>query len=494
MSTNAQRFPSAPLKQPPQSSDAAASSINEEDLRYAIDIGALGLIPWALTYLPHHFSTDPAEFHEELSDLAEDHPRLAVAAPRGHAKSTLLSLAFPLYRAAVHKEPYTLIISDSAAQAEDHLGNIFQELLENDQLVEVYPHLALPEAEHYRKQRVKRRASDFITLGNIKFLGKGAGAGLRGARHGKQRPSLIIVDDLENDENVETEKQREKLLNWFRKSLSNLPGSDGGQIIVIGTILHKESLLAHLLSDEGPSVYVKRTYRAVEDGKLLWPASWSAEALKAKREEIGSRAYASEYLNEPVDSDSTLWKEPWLNANRVKNHPELVRLAVAVDPSASGTGDACGIVAGGRCAKGHGYTLEDNTIQGSPATWARIAVDTYQRLGADYIIAEKNNGGEMIKQTIRSILKPGEAMPPVKLVWASRGKTVRADPVAALDENGKLHIVGSLPRLEDELTSWIPGMTSPNRLDAYVWLWSELLLTTAAALPARRSRVRSNSR
>lgn len=404
-----------------------------------------------------------------------------MAAPRGHAKTTVLALARPLFLAATRREPFTLIVSDTATQAEQRTSDIYAELLENDALVRAYPHLALPERKDYAEKRVKKSTRDFITLGGIRFTSAGAGQSLRGIKDRHQRPTQIIVDDLENDENVRTPEQREKLWDWFTKSLLNLPGPGGATITVIGTILHEKSLLARLLSEEQAGVWAQRKYRAITDGQPLWPAAWPLAKLEAKRVEIGSRAFSSEYLNEPVDDTATLWKEAWLNANRVTTHPALERVAVAVDPSASGDGDECGIIAGGTAA-GHGYTLEDNTVQGSPATWARVTLDTYHRLRADFIIAEKNQGGEMITQTIRSVLKPGEAMPRVVLVWASRGKATRADPIAALDEAGKLHIVGRLPKLEDELTSWIPGMASPNRLDAYVWLWSKLA-------PSRPSRI-----
>lgn len=420
---------------------------------------------------------EPAEFHKEIEGLLEQHDRAAFAAPRGHAKSSLITVAYALYRAAEFYEPYILIVSDTQGQAAEHLGNVIKELLENEKLTRDYPHLKLPESRDYRKKQVKRKQTEIITVGGIKFTAKGAGQSLRGLRHGAKRPSLIIGDDLENDEAVQSPEQRLKLENWFKKSLSNLPGASGAQIVIIGTILHRKSLLSWLLSDKGPANYAKRLYRAVkEDGLPLWPSAWTLAKLELKRLEIGSRAFSSEFLNDPVDESSTLFKEAWINANRRSiNSEDLQKIAVAVDPSASGDGDLCGIVAGGT-ANGHGYVLEDNSLQGSPAQWARVVLDTYHRLRADYIVAEKNQGGEMILQTLKSVLKPGELLPPVVLVWASRGKQIRAEPVATLYEQGKVHHVRELAELEDEMVSWIPGMASPGRMDANVWLLQELLV------------------
>ena len=449
------------------------------------EVAPLGLLEFAYKYFPHYFYGEPAPFHLEIEKDLETTDRAVYAAPRGHSKSTLVSLAYPLWRAAYGRAHYVAIISDTGEQAADHVGNIFAELLENEPLVEDFPHLALPNPEHYRRLKVKRTTNDFITVGGLRFRGKGAGAGLRGMRNKAQRPDLIVVDDLENDRNVETPEQRKKLQNWFLKSVSNLFGASGGQLVVIGTVLHRKSLLAWLLSKEGPKVYTKRLYRALlPDGQPLWPAAWTLERLQKKREEIGSRAFSTEYLNEPVDEGSTLWKDGWLNANRRTSHPQLRRLAVAVDPSAGGNADLCGIVAGGVGDDKHGYTLEDNSLLASSLKWARVVLETYWRLNADVIIAEKNQGGDMVTSNLIAALKPGERLPPVKLVHAARGKAVRADPIATLDEQGKLHIVGELPKLEDELTGWTPGTYSPGRLDAYVWLWSELMLEPASQPPA----------
>lgn len=459
-----------------------ATPTDTDPVATAIDAGLLGLLPWAMRHLPAHFTSDAADFHWEISEAVVEHKRVAVAAPRAHAKSTALAFAWPLFRAAVFREPFTLITSDTGPQAAQRVTDVHAELLDNAGLVSRYPHLMLPDRKDYARQRVKSTTREFVTVGGIRFTGAGAGQSLRGIKERHQRPTLIIVDDLENDENVLTAAQRSKLWDWFTKGLLNLPGPEGARFVVIGTILHKQSLLSRLLSPSESKSWKQLRYRALTPaGEALWPSAWPPERLEQQRALIGSRAFATEFLNDPADDDNALWRSTWLDANRVANAPALERIAVAVDPATSSTGDACGIITGGT-AEGHGYTLADDTIQGSPATWARAALDAYKRHAADFIVAEKNQGGEMILQTIRSVLKPGEPEPRVVLVHASRGKATRADPIAALDEAGRLHLVGDFPDLEDELTSWVPGGASPNRLDAYVWLWSELLGSPAFEL------------
>lgn len=458
-------------------------SIARSQLKRIAKTEKLSFLAWCYKYLPEHFYGEPAEFHFELEQLLAEHERVGVAAPRGHNKSTLITLGYALYRAAEHFEPFILIVSDTRDQAVDHLGNVQKELLENERLTEDYPHLRLPSSKDYQKKKVQKKTSDIITLGGIIFKARGAGQSLRGVRVGNKRPTLILVDDLENDERVENPDQRDKLEKWFTKSLSNLPGAVGGQIVVIGTILHRKSLLSKILNPEHFKAYVKRLYKAIQDdGTALWPSAWTLEKLAKKKYDIGSRAFSSEYMNEPVDEGSTLFKQAWIKQRPIVLE-QLERIVIAVDPSAADNdaSDECGVVAFGTKEK-DGYVLEDNSLKASPAVWARVALDSYHRLQANYIVAEKNNGGEMIRQTLLSVLRPGERLPPVVLVWASRGKTIRAEPVATLYEQGRIFHAESFEKLEDELVSWIPGMKSPNRMDALVWGAHELMVESGVEL------------
>jgi len=136
----------------------------------------------------------------------------------------------------------------------------------------------------------------------------------------------------------------------------------------------------------------------------------------------------------------------------------------------------CGIVAAGLGEDGHAYLLGDSSLLGSPETWSREVIATYNRHQADRILGEKNFGGDMVEHTIRTA-DDGDRVS-YRNVSASRGKAVRAEPVAAQYERGKVHHVGTFPHLEDEMCSWVPGqgMNSPNRLDAAVWALTDLML------------------
>ena len=168
--------------------------------------------------------------------------------------------------------------------------------------------------------------------------------------------------------------------------------------------------------------------------------------------------------------------ETW---RRVDALPDMVRVVVAVDPSGAGdvdnaANDAIGIVVAGLGVDGNGYLIEDLTMKGGPLTWARVVASAYERHGADRVIAEVNYGGAMVASNIKTVLP----LAPFTAVTASRGKAVRAEPIAGLAELGKIRHAGYFADLEDELCSFTTGgymgSQSPNRADAYVWAFTYL--------------------
>lgn len=174
-----------------------------------------------------------------------------------------------------------------------------------------------------------------------------------------------------------------------------------------------------------------------------------------------------------------LWTDEMIDQHRVDEVPDMVRIVVAVDPSGSGDednqgNDEIGIVVAGLGTDGRAYVLEDCTIKAGPATWGNVATTAYDRHSADRIVAETNYGGEMVKFVVQAA-KPGV---PFKKLTASRGKAVRAEPISALTEQGKVRFAGTFPLLEGELcaftTNGYMGQNSPNRADAFVWALSEL--------------------
>jgi len=188
----------------------------------------------------------------------------------------------------------------------------------------------------------------------------------------------------------------------------------------------------------------------------------------------GSRLGRQELYGELLDdTPGALWTAKLLDDTRAADYPSLKRIVVGVDPAVSATSasNATGIVGAGLGHDGHLYIIEDATIVGTPKEWGSSAINLYKKLQADKIIAESNQGGDLVASNIRQIDK----FAPVRLVRATRNKQTRAEPIATLFEQGKAHIVGRLPELEDELTTWVHGEKSPDRLDAMVWACTELI-------------------
>jgi hypothetical protein len=202
----------------------------------------------------------------------------------------------------------------------------------------------------------------------------------------------------------------------------------------------------------------------------------SEAALGEITSDMTALSYRMEILAEDIEqAPGALWTRELIEETRVIKHPDFDSVAVAIDPSASSTGDEAGIITMGRANK-EGYTVADDSVQGSPKTWATAAVTAYHKHKADCIVAEANNGGEMVSLTIATV----DPNIRVKLVHASRGKQTRAEPIAAVYEHGRAHHVGSFPQLEDEMCLWTPGDPSPNRMDALVWAATELGLAQGA--------------
>ncbi len=202
---------------------------------------------------------------------------------------------------------------------------------------------------------------------------------------------------------------------------------------------------------------------------------------------LGRQELEAEILD---DVPGALWSRRSLDEARVQSPPPLLRIVVGVDPAiTSGEGaNETGIIVAGIAANNQSYVLEDWTFRGSPDEWARKAVAAYRKHGADALIAECNQGGEMVTQVIRSV-----ADVPVKLVRATRGKYVRAEPISALYEQGRVHHVGVLPELEDQMISFTPERAadrsdgySPDRVDALVWAMTELFPDITTQIEPRR--------
>ncbi|MFD3191049.1 DNA-packaging protein [Sedimentitalea sp. HM32M-2] len=198
-----------------------------------------------------------------------------------------------------------------------------------------------------------------------------------------------------------------------------------------------------------------------------------------------------------ADAEGALWTTDMVQAARIGSVPALDRVIVALDPAVtSGTGsDECGIIVAGAQTQGppqdwRAYVLADHTVQGvGPTGWARAAIAAMDRYGAERLVAEVNQGGQLVEEVIRQV----DPLVPFKAVHASRGKSARAEPVAALYEQGRVRHVRGLAELEEQMCLMTPrgyeGPGSPDRADALVWALHELMIAPAAQY--RRPRIRT---
>ena len=196
--------------------------------------------------------------------------------------------------------------------------------------------------------------------------------------------------------------------------------------------------------------------------------------LKARYE--GTRTGRQELYGELLDAaEGALWNRNWIEDTRITldQLPPLYRIVVAIDPAVTSgeDSDETGIVTAGLASNGHFYVLADDTLRATPNEWGKRAVEAFREWKADRIVAETNNGGDMVVMVLEQV----ERNIPVTKVHATRGKRVRAEPISALYEQYKVHHVGAFPEMEDQMVMWTPeSPDSPDRLDALVWALTEL--------------------
>ena len=245
---------------------------------------------------------------------------------------------------------------------------------------------------------------------------------------------------------------------------------------VVTTTPRPVAVMRELIADADVPVSTGSTY---DNASNLAPSFLATMRKKYEGTRLGRQELHAELLE---DIEGAMWRRDWIERARLSAPPDggYDRIVVSVDPAITSTGDEHGIIVCGK--KGdHGFVIDDKTTRGSPLDWATAAVAAFHMHKADRIIAEKNQGGEMVEQTIKTV----DPRVPVKLVHASRGKALRAEPVSALYEvePGRIHHVGSFDQLEDQMCMWVPdsGADSPDRLDAAVHGLTELLLGRADA-------------
>jgi predicted phage terminase large subunit-like protein len=243
---------------------------------------------------------------------------------------------------------------------------------------------------------------------------------------------------------------------------------------VVTTTPRPIKLVRELLAD--PTVVVTRG-KTADNADNLAPAFLAQIVRRYEGTRLGRQELDGELLD---DMPGALWTHALIDAARVTAHPTLVRVVVAIDPAVSSGehADETGIIVAGRAADGQGYVLADESGHYAPLEWARVAIRAFRTYQADRIVAEVNNGGEMVETMLRTV----DPNVPFAAVHASHGKVARAEPVAALYEQGRVHHLGAFATLEDQMCAFSSEFDreragySPDRVDALVWALTELFL------------------
>ncbi len=256
----------------------------------------------------------------------------------------------------------------------------------------------------------------------------------------------------------------------------------GDPRVVVTTTPRPSKLIRALVAD--PNVSLTRG-KTAENRVNLAPAFLDRIVRRYEGTRLGRQELDAEMLE---DVPGALWSRAVIEASRIAAAPPLRRIVVAIDPAATSGADAdeTGIIVAGVAAKfdraAHGYVLADLSGRYAPPEWARIAIGAWHAHAADRVVAEINNGGEMVEATLRMI-DPNVAFTAVR---AARGKVARAEPAAALYEQGRVHHLGTLPQLEDQMCGFTSDFDrhkagySPDRVDALVWALNDLLVEPMA--------------
>lgn len=481
-------------------------------------LGAFDLEYFGRAYLPHYFVRESPEFHGELDNIWADGVmkskdpytqakeidkspgcRRAIEAPRGHAKSTTFTFKDTIHAAAYAYKHYAIILSDSSEQAEGFLTDIKTEFEENAAIREDFGNL----------QGKVWKASVILLSNGTKIEALGAGKKIRGRRHKQWRPDLILCDDLENDENVNTPEQRKKLRNWFYKAVSKA-GDTYTDIVYIGTLLHFDALLANVannpsyktvkyrgvisfatntqlwdaweriytdLSNDARQEDAKAFYDAnredmLKGTKVLWEAKLSYYDLMVIRVSEGEASFNSEIQNDPIDPESCAFQEEWFefyddDGKMIPDFsdPKFIFIG-ANDPSLGKNkkSDTSSIIILAKDTRtGYMYVLVASVEKRKPDVIISDAIETSKRLRTDYKKPLYKFGVETVQfqYYFKDIMaqraaEAGEYLP-IEEILSTQNKDARIQSLQPFVKNGYIKFSKKHKTLFKQMTEYPMG-------------------------------------
>lgn len=455
----------------PASFDDSPSNFNPESFRlFRRLLAEQSPLHFGLMYLPHYLTNQVPQFHQEIIKHLQD-PRLLVVAPREHAKSTLINLIVTLWELYTKQFRYQIFVGDNSTQAKANLAAVIHEIETNQALQEDYGPLKPEQPEQWTDAAV-------ITTTGIKLEAIGTGGKIRGKRHLQHRPDRITCDDIENDENVATPEQRQKLHGWFFKAMFSALDKDHGILRVVGTILHYDSLLSRLADPAQHAGWTVLRYVAVnynEKGEPypLWPSRWDLGSLAVRKAEIGSVVFDQEFQNNPVSEESAIIKRAWIKSHHGFT-PEQVKewkKVIYVDPAAKDkeSSDEFALSVVGVDANNQLYSLANwhgkLTFREQVATIGRYA--TTWKEGLSFVAVENVAYQEALRQEVDDWSRQTGQYIPIKGIATSKDKTLRLTAQSGAVEGGFVLFGPQDQDLIDQLCNW--GKTRYDDLaDAFI--------------------------
>lgn len=423
-------------------------------------------------YFPHYFKLQPSLLHEDLfSDLESAiqngvSDKLVRAAPRGGAKTTITSLSLVIWCALYQKKHYIILVSDTVDQAQDFLGNIRTEFEDNERIREDF---GTVEGEIWTQ-------TDIITAQDVRIQALGAGKKIRGRRYKQYRPDLIICDDLENDENIASVDQRNKMEEWFSKALSNA-GDERTDIVVIGTVMHTDSLLSKIIRNP---TYHSKIYKAIlnwsnsklwdewerivsnlddqdrllhgrdffdtnkdvmlKGTKVLWPAREDYYTLMLARVAVGPAAFSSEKQNEPLSREDQRFLPEWI---RFYDDEEILGQELFVvgwcDPSlGKKAGDYSAIITLGQNTNGVCYVLDADILRRRPDAIIMDVIYKHDQYNFTKFGVEENQFQEFFKDELMKKAQEMDRSINIKGVRQHSDKLLRIESLQPDIKNGRI--------------------------------------------------------
>ena len=375
-----------------------------------------------------------------------------IAAPRGFAKSTLLVLARVLWLTLTEQRKYCIIGSETKDLAADHVLDIAVELAENERII----------YDFGQQLKYAPKNPDIVLANGRRIQARGARQALRGVKKREQRPDDFIGDDLESDEGAKSPNQVEKTLNWLTKAV--YPALDPeGSMVVIGTIISQRAALATLIhSEEEPwNTWSRHLFRAyTDDGQSSWPAKYPLEILKAQERKMGTRAWRSEKMNDPID-ESDFFQLEWIKTYDMADLPTGLYVSGFYDPAKGQGGDfAANITLGYDQGAGLIYVL-DAWIRRQSVNMA-LAAALARHIMYGYVLwgMETNGFQALALEILPELEKKAGAILPVIEVNHSTNKGLRIESLSPFIERGKLLFCpeqGDQKLLIQQLTSYPRG-------------------------------------